>query len=108
MNRSRGVPLIIDGATYYTTAEAAERLGVAPGAVRDAIARGVLAYRTIAPRRNMVAEHALEDYRRDHLHRRGRPKGAKNKQEASRTADMPPAGHVAPCVRRWLRLLHRD
>lgn len=89
--RRRGrVPLSIEGTTYYTTAEAAELLGVEPGAIRDAIARGALEYRTVAPRRNMVPEPALDEYRRKRLGRRGRPKGSPNRAKASPAAEAPP------------------
>ena len=90
--RGRGrVPVVIDGATHYTTTEAAALLGIQPGAVRDAIARGALAYRAIAPGQNMVSEPALEEYKRKRLGRRGRPKGAKNKPKDAPPVDAPPA-----------------
>jgi len=79
------VPLVIDGITHYSTDEAAERLGLSLSTVRDAIATGTLAYLAVGPRKNMVPEPALEEYRRLRLGRRGRPKGAKNKN-ASTTA----------------------
>ncbi len=88
------MPLVIDGITHYSTDEAAERLGLSLSTVRDAIATGTLAYLAVGPRKNMVPEPALEEYRRLRLGRRGRPKGAKNKPEASTTApaDAPSAG----------------
>jgi len=86
------VPLVIDGITHYSTAEAAERLGLKLSTVQNAIATGALAYREIGPRKNMVPEPALEEYRRTHLGRRGRPKGAKNKPEASTPTDASSAG----------------
>jgi len=89
-NTARGrdrVPVVIDGTTHYTTTEAAALLGIQPGAVRDAIARGTLAYRPIAPGQNMVPEPALEDYKRRRLGRRGRPKGAKNRPKAAPSAE---------------------
>ncbi len=88
----RYVPVVIDGTAHYTTTEAAALLGIQPGAVRDAIARGALAYRPIAPGQNMVPEPALEDYKRKRLGRRGRPKGAKNKPKTATTPDTPAAG----------------
>jgi len=94
-NTTRGrdrVPVVIDGTVHYTTTEAAALLDIQPGAVRDAIARGALAYRPIAPGQNMVPEPALEEYKRKRLGRRGRPKGAKNKPKASTTPDTPFAG----------------
>ncbi len=86
------VPLVIDGITHYSTAEAAERLGLKLSTVQNAITAGALAYREIGPRKNMVPEPALEEYRRTHLGRRGRPKGAKNKPEASTPAENLSAG----------------
>jgi len=85
------VPLVIDGIIHYSTAEAAERLGLSLSTVRDAIATGTLAYRAVGPRKNMVPEPALEEYRHLRLGRRGRPKGSKNKPEASTTAAGPSA-----------------
>ncbi len=90
--RRAGVPLVIDGITHYSTAEAAERLGLSLSTVKGAIATGTLAYREVGPRKNMVPEPALEEYRRLRLGRRGRPKGAKNKSEASTTAENPSTG----------------
>ncbi len=88
--RGRGkksVPLVIDGITHYSTAEAAERLGLKLSTVKNAITTGALAYREIGPRKNMVPEPALEEYRCLRLGRRGRPKGAKNKPKAVPPAD---------------------
>jgi len=92
MRGGNRVPVVIDGTAHYTTTEAAALLGIQPGTVRDAIARGALAYRPIAPGQNMVPEPALEEYKRKRLGCRGRPKGAKNKPKASTTPDTPPAG----------------
>ncbi len=92
MREGDRVPVVIDGTAHYTTTEAAALLGIQPGAVRDAIARGVLAYRAIAPGQNMVPEPALEEYKRKRLGRRGRPKGAKNKPKAATPPDTPSAG----------------
>jgi len=90
--RGRGrksVPLVIDGITHYSTAEAAERLGLALSTVKGAIATGALAYRAVGPRKNMVPEPALEEYRRAHLGRRGRPKG-RTAPPAPPLTDTPP------------------
>ncbi len=90
--RGRGrtsVPLVIDGITHYSTAEAAERLGLALSTVKGAIATGALAYRAVGPRKNMVPEPALEEYRRAHLGRRGRPKGRKAPPAPPLTATPP-------------------
>ena len=84
------VPLEIEGATYYTTAEAAAQLGVSHSAIRFAIANGTLASVEVNPRLNMVSAASLEQYRRAHLGRRGRPKGSRNK------AKDPPPAHEAP------------
>jgi len=92
MREGDRVPVVIDGTMHYTTTEAAALLDIQPGAVRDAIARGVLAYRAIAPGQNMVPEPALEEYKRKRLGRRGRPKGAKNKPKVSPPAETPPMG----------------
>ncbi len=87
------MPLVIDGITHYSTAEAAERLGLSLSTVRDAIATGTLAYRAVGPRLNMVPDPALEEYRHLRLGRRGRPKGAKNKNASTTTtADDSSAG----------------
>ncbi len=57
------MPLVLDGSRYYTTTEAAARLGVRPGSVRDAVARGALAARgLVGMRRNVIAEDELARY----------------------------------------------
>ncbi len=88
----KSVPLVIDGITHYSTAEAAERLGLAAQTVKNLIANGTLAHRPVNPRLNMVPEPALEEYKRRRLGRRGRPKGAKNKPKDATTADDPSEG----------------
>lgn len=84
------VPLEIESATYYTTAEAAAQLGVSHSAIRFAVANGTLESVEINPRLNMVSAASLEQYRRTHLGRRGRPKGSRNKAKA------PPPAPEAP------------
>ncbi len=93
--RGRGrVPLVIDGITHYTTAEAAAKLGITQAGVKYAISRGTLTSVPVNPRLNMVPEPSIEAYRRNHLGQQGRPKGVKNKPKASTTPDTPPAiGH---------------
>ena len=87
------VPLEIEGATYYTTAEAAAQLGVSHSAIRFAIANGTLESVEVNPRLNMVSAASLEQYRRAHLGRRGRPKGSRNKATDSLPLhDTPPPG----------------
>lgn len=84
------VPLAIEGKTYYTTAEAAARLGVSHSAVRFAITNGTLESVEVNPRLNMVPEVSLEHYRRAHLGRRGRPKGSRNKAKTAPTESAAP------------------
>jgi len=72
--------------THFTTAEAAAMLGIAHETVKAQIRLGRLVAEQINPRLNMVTAASIAAYRRDHLGRRGRPKGAKNKPEASTTA----------------------
>ena len=49
---------------YYTTAEAAEILGLSPGSVRGAVTRGVLKVEKIA-RRSLIPAAELERYKRE-------------------------------------------
>lgn len=58
--------------TLFTTAEAAQQLGIAHISVKSAIRLGTLTVQRINPRLNMVTAEAIETYRRDHLGRRGR------------------------------------
>ncbi len=81
-----------EGRTLFTTAEAAAQLGISHGAVKTAIVLGTLPAERINPRLNMITAEAIAAYRRDHLGRRGRPKGAKNKPEASTPAENLSAG----------------
>ncbi len=60
-------------------------LGIAHETVKAQIRLGRLAAERINPRLNMVTRAAIEAYRRDHLGREGRPKGAKNKPKAPTT-----------------------
>jgi len=73
------------GRTLFTTAEAAAMLGIAHETVKAQIRLGRLPAERINPRLNMITAEAIEEYRRTHLGRQGRPKGAKNKN-ASTTA----------------------
>jgi len=81
-----------EGRTLFTTAEAAAQLGISHGTVKTAIVLGTLPAERINPRLNMITAEAIAAYRRDHLGRRGRPKGAKNKPKAAATPDTPAAG----------------
>jgi len=81
-----------EGRTLFTTAEAAAQLGISHGTIKTAIVLGTLPAERINPRLNMITAEAIAAYRRDHLGRRGRPKGAKNKPKAAATPDTPSAG----------------
>ncbi len=67
------------GRTLFTTAEAAAQLGITHDAVKMAVRIGTLPVERINPRLNIITGEAIEAYRRAHLGRQGRPKGAKNK-----------------------------
>jgi len=60
-----------EGRPLYTTAQAAEMLGVSLNTIQDAIRRGVMARAQINPRLNMVTLEAIEAYRRERLGQRG-------------------------------------
>ncbi len=60
-----------EGQPLYTTAQAAEMLGVSPNTIKNAIQRGVMACERINPRLNMVTLEAIETYRRERLGQRG-------------------------------------
>jgi len=77
------------GRTLFTTAEAAAMLGIAHETVKAQIRLGRLPAERINPRLNMITAEAIEAYRRTHLGRQGRPKGAKNKPKIA--ADGPSA-----------------
>jgi excisionase family DNA binding protein len=72
--------------TLFTTAEAAVMLGVTHDTVKAQIRLGKLEAERIHPRLNMLTRDAIEAYRRAHLGRQGRPKGAKNKPKAAPAA----------------------
>jgi len=80
------------GRTLFTTAEAAAQLGISHDAVKMAVRNGTLTAESINPRLNMITAEAIEAYRRAHLGRRGRPKGAKNKPKAAPTDAPSPIG----------------
>jgi len=72
----------------FTTAEAAAQLGVSQATVRTAVNRGTLRAHRVSARLNLITAEAIEEYRRDHLGRQGRPKGATSKT----AADAPSTG----------------
>jgi len=80
--------------TLFTTAEAAALLGIKQSTVKVAVRLGTLQVERVSPRLNLITAASIEAYRRAHLGRRGRPKGAKNKPAASTSApaDAPSAG----------------
>lgn len=55
---------------WLTTAEAAEALGLAQATVKSAIQRGALRAHKVS-RIHMIDPAALEDYRREHLGKKG-------------------------------------
>ena len=66
------MPLILEGVTYYTTKEAAEKLGIQHATLRGAVARGRIAVKRLPElRRNVIAEDELERYRREVAGTRG-------------------------------------
>ncbi len=69
--------------TWYTTAQAAEKLGLSHNTIRTAIRLGTLKATLINPRLNVVTAEALEEYRREHLGRRGRPPRRQSDREST-------------------------
>jgi len=74
-----------EGRTLFTTAEAAAQLGIGQATVKTAVRLGTLQVERVGPRLNLITATSIEAYRRTHLGRRGRPKGARN-----RPKDAPP------------------
>lgn len=68
--------------TLFTVAQAAAQLGISPETLRTAARVGKLRVQRMNPRLNLVTPEAIEEYRRTHLGRQGRPKGARNKPNA--------------------------
>jgi len=81
-----------EGRNLFTTAEAAAQFGIKQTAVKAAITLGTLKAVRINPRLNMVTAAAIEEYRREHLGRQGRPRGSRNGPKASPPAENPSAG----------------
>jgi len=79
--------------TLFTVTEAAAQLGISPETLRTAARVGTLKVEKFSPRLNLVTPEAIEAYRRAHLGRSGRPKGARNKPKGGTPRD---AGTQAP------------
>ena len=83
--------------TLVTVAEAAAQLGISPETLRTAARVGTLKVEKFSPRLNLVTPEAIEAYRRTHLGRQGRPKGARNKPKTpARTEGTVNAADVEP------------
>ncbi len=74
----------------YTTAQAAEMLGVGQIAVQSAIKRGTLESELVSPRIRLVSQAAIDAYRVDRLGQVGKPsrktRRMRQKAEALKTA----------------------
>lgn len=81
--------------SLFTIAEAAADLGISPETLRTAARVGTLSVERINPRLNMVTREAIEAYRREHLGRQGRPKGAKNKPKGTPKGTPPARARAA-------------
>ncbi len=80
--------------TLFTVAEAAAQLGISPETLRTAARVGTLKVVKFSPRLNLVTPEAIEAYRRAHLGRSGRPKGARNKSKGGATRDTGAQAHA--------------
>jgi len=69
--------------TLFTTAEAAALLGIKQSTVKVAVRLGTLQIERVSPRLNLITAASIEAYRRTHLGRRGRPKGARNRPKSA-------------------------
>ncbi len=57
------MPMIIDGTTYYSTKEAADRLNLTPATIRDRIRAGAIVARHLKDmNRNVIAEEEVARY----------------------------------------------
>jgi len=56
---------------YYSTKEAADRLGLSPTAVRDAVWRGTIKSLRVGVRLTMIAESEVDRYAAEQANRRG-------------------------------------
>ena len=71
---------------YLTVIEAAQELGLSPGAVRAAIGRGLITPLPLDGRTNLVPREQVERYKAQHRGRRGRP-AKTEKRPPARPAD---------------------
>jgi excisionase family DNA binding protein len=58
---------------YLTVTEAAEELGLTPGAIRRAIMRGLIEPVRLGKRANLISRTQIAEYRAEHRGRTGRP-----------------------------------
>ena len=74
----------------YTTAQAAEMLGITQIAVQTAIKRNLMASELVSPRLRLISQAALDKYRAHHLGQVGQPsrqkRRLKQKTEAATAA----------------------
>ena len=73
---------------WYTTAEAAEALGLSAASVRHAVMRGALAVQQVHGRLNAISAEEVERYRAEHL-------GGKGWDKRRDPASAPSAGALA-------------
>jgi len=71
----------------FTTAEAAAQLGIKHATVKTAVNRGLLRVERVNPRLNLITAEAIKEYRRTHLGRQGRPRGARNEPKSAADED---------------------
>ncbi len=72
--------------TFYTTAQAAAALGLSHDRVRGAVREGTLKATKVNARLNLISAEAIEEYRRHHLGRPGRPRRKSDDSNASSAA----------------------
>ncbi len=51
---------------YYTTKEAADKLGLAHGTIRNAVRRGAIKVERLSARQNLIAQAELDRYATEH------------------------------------------
>ncbi len=87
----------------YTTAQAAEMLGVGQIAVQSAIKRGTLESELVSPRIRLVSQAAIDAYRADRLGQVGKPsrktRRMRQKAEALKAATATPPSDASAAAR---------